>query len=115
MKRWRKKLKNSSGETLVELLASILIGSLSVGLLAAGIMVSVNINAKAGQMDESFYTALSAAEKREASDIYPKTEGTVSISENGKTIASLKISIYGGEGLYSYEADKSTGPGGGGS
>ncbi|WP_312279248.1 hypothetical protein [Oscillibacter sp.] len=57
-KRW------TSGETLVETLAAILIAALASILLLQMTVVSVRINEKARQMDEDYQTALSAVESQ---------------------------------------------------
>ncbi|WP_294856275.1 hypothetical protein [uncultured Oscillibacter sp.] len=56
--------RRTSGETLVETLAAILIAALASILLLQMTVVSVRINEKARQMDEDYRTALSAAESQ---------------------------------------------------
>lgn len=105
MKKWRKKLKSSRGETLVELLASILIASLSVILLTAGVAVSVNINKSADETDEKFYQELSLAEKQENGTHIGDMPVALQFSGNeGKKINPVKVYMYGGEHLRSYKA-----------
>ncbi|MCX4372101.1 MAG: hypothetical protein OSJ58_09780 [Dysosmobacter sp.] len=58
----REKLRNTQGETLVEVLASILICALSIALLFGAVMASVNINQTAQEADARYYEELSAAE-----------------------------------------------------
>ena len=98
MKRLRTKLRSSRGETLVEVLASILVAALSVGLLMAGIAVSVRINRRAEQADDAFYAALTAAEGRTAGT---SSGAFVTVAE-GEKQASLSVQVYGEEGLWSY-------------
>lgn len=98
MKRLRAKLKSQRGETLVELMASILISTLSVGLLLGAVAVSANLNRQAEKADETFYTALTAAESR-TGESHP---GTVTVAETGGSSVSLHIDVYGGDGLWSY-------------
>ena len=88
-----KKLRGSGGETLVEVLASILIGALSVALLFGSIMASANITRQAQNSDEDYYKNLSAAEARTA----PGENGTLTVNDS-----SLDITIYGGGGTWSY-------------
>lgn len=95
-----KKLHNSRGETLVEVLASILIASLSVALLFGCIMASSNMDREAGELDGDHYAALTAAEAQSG----PGTPGTVEL-ENPSSAEkkSLSVQIFGGPGLYSYK------------
>lgn len=102
MKRLQNKLADTRGETLVELLASILIATLSVGLLLGGVAVSAHLARQADQADAYFYQTLTAAETR----LEPVTEGvapapTVQVTENGSTI-KIPVQIYGDTGLYAY-------------
>lgn len=57
-----KKLKDNKGETLVELMAAILIASLSVALLFSCVMVATNINQKAKIRDKDFKTIVEILE-----------------------------------------------------
>lgn len=103
MKRLRAKLKSQQGETLVELLASILISTLSVGLLLGAVAVSANLNRQAETADKTFYDALTAAESRAT----PATVGVaeapkVTVTETGGSSVSLDVVVYGGDGLWSY-------------
>lgn len=117
MKHTLKKLKSSSGETLVELLASILIAVLSVSILFGGIMVSVRINEEADRADQEYYKGLSAAEEQKVLILPDGTEGTGEISVNittDFTTVSVEVGIYGGYGLYSYKRPEEAGGGAGG-
>lgn len=60
----KRKWKDSRGETLVEVLASILIGTLSAALLFSTVLASVNIGRTAKAADEVFGTSLKAAERQ---------------------------------------------------
>jgi Na+-transporting NADH:ubiquinone oxidoreductase subunit NqrC len=104
MKKIKAKLADSRGESLPEMLASILIGSLSVSLLVGGVMVSSNINQKAASADDKFYEALSIAEekKTDVSDADSVVEKKLVISENDQQKATIEINVYGGDTLYSY-------------
>lgn len=95
-----KKLHNSRGETLVEVLASILIASLSVALLFGCVMASSNMDRDAKKLDGEHYTALTAAEVQSGTG----TSGKVKIQNpNNSAEKDLDIKIYGGAGLYSYK------------
>lgn len=61
MKRCKAKLRSNQGETLVELLASVLIATLSVALLIGCVTASFQLGRQADQSD-SYQTALTAAE-----------------------------------------------------
>lgn len=95
-----KKLRDSRGETLVEVLASILIASLSVALLFGCVMASSNMDRGAKKLDKEHYEALTAAEAQSGTGI----SGTVklqNIKNSGK--GSLSVEIFGDAGLYSYK------------
>lgn len=95
-----KKLHNSRGETLVEVLASILIASLSVALLFGCVMASSNMDRDAKKLDKEHYEALTAAEAQSGTG----TSGTVKIQNpNNGMEKDLGINIYGASGLYSYK------------
>lgn len=109
MKRIQKKLCSQRGETLVELMVSILIATLSVGLLLGGVAVSVNINRQAQKADTYFYETLSLAESQKE----PLTDGiapkpTIDLEENAKTIR-IPVQVFGGTGLYTYALDTAGG------
>ena len=103
-----RKLHSNTGETLTEMMASIVIASLSVTLLFSGIMAVAEIDRKAKESDREYYEALWAAEARKS--ISGESEathmGTVTIT--GDSIAEKKMDIifYGGKGMYAYELSK---------
>lgn len=104
------KLRSQRGETLVEVLASILIASVSVAMLLGGVTVSVNLGRQADTADQYFYETLTAAESREV----PVSTGTsapeIIIREGGKT-TTIPVQVYGDAGLYSYALDITAGDG----
>lgn len=55
-------IHNDRGETLIEVLASIVIASLSVALMFGCIMVSAQMDKDARAMDEEYYLGLTAAD-----------------------------------------------------
>lgn len=61
-----KKLHGSRGETLIEVLASILIASLSVALMFGCVMVSTRMDERARDVDIQHYDGLSAADAQPA-------------------------------------------------
>lgn len=93
------KLRSQRGESLVEVLASVLIGVLAVGLLASAIAVSSQIDRSAEKKDESFYEELSAAEAQKA----PEAAGTVSVTPSGGSPVTYQVDYYGGDDIYSYK------------
>ena len=100
MKKLNLKLNNNKGETIVEVIASILICVISVTLLMSGVAVSAKINKNADENDENFYKELSFAETKQAP--LPIPSAKVLIKENFLT-TEVPINLYGGEGIYSYE------------
>jgi type II secretory pathway pseudopilin PulG len=104
MSKVKAKLSDSRGETLPELLASIMIGTLSVSLLVGGVAVSAQMNRKADAADEKFYNALSAAERKQEDEKLNASDNTyeVEISEGQKKVL-ININLFGGDGIYSYQ------------
>lgn len=106
MKNLTQKLHRQNGETLPEVLASILICTLSVALLFTGIMASVKINEQAAKSDEGFYDALSIAEQKTGT---PLEKNQIMVEEvkngaaTGKTVI-FNIEYYGSDKLKSYKA-----------
>lgn len=101
MKALKTKLRSQRGETLVEVLASILIASLSVALLLGGVAVSANLERQADQTDKYFYETLTAAESHTSAISTGVLAPNIEVKENGIPI-KIPIHVYGGEGLYSY-------------
>lgn len=97
MKRCKTKLRSNRGETLVELLASILVATLSVALLIGCVTASFQLGRQADQSDTYFYQTLTAAEDRQT----PLTDGIIQVTEGG-SLVSLPVQVYGDEGLYAY-------------
>ncbi len=103
----RQKLADARGETLVEVLASILIGALSVAMLFSAAMASGSMDRTAGEADEVFNTSLNAAEEQKA-----PTEGEVTVKYTpppGSTDPAppdppppVRVNFYGGPGALSY-------------
>lgn len=100
------KLKSSSGETIVEVLASVLISSLAIFLLFSTIMASVRIDRTAQESDEKYYGELSAAEAGEA--VEPPEVCMVTIEGyNGNKYSVQAISYGDKDGLHSYRLGES--------
>lgn len=100
-----RKLKDSRGETLVELLAAILIAALSVALLFTCCMASAEMGRNTREADKKYYEALSAAEEQEAAPFL--TGVTVEVTETGGGKNTIMVSLYGGEEMYSYKKEGS--------
>lgn len=103
MNKIKRKLHSQKGETLVELMAAILIATLSIGLLIGGISVSVGIDRQGKNADKKFYNALTEAESQKN----PINNGVAStfsikVTEGIFEKANIPIQIYGDRGLYSY-------------
>lgn len=96
-----RKLKDNRGETLVEMLASILIAALAVALLFTCCMASVQMGGQARAADKRYYENLSAAEARTE----VKEAGKVKVEGNSNSV-EVEIQLYGGEGTYSYQWKK---------
>lgn len=135
----REKLRDSRGETLVEVLASVLICALSVTLLFGAVMASSNIDLKAQEADGEYYDALTKAERQrkggDETDEHPLSGAVVTVTSkegapDGPPLNSVEIkagdedsglSFYGSERLLSYAVDRPAkeelppvpGPGGG--
>ena len=99
MKKLYLKLNNNKGETLVEVIVSILICVVSICLLMSGVAVSAKINQNVDIIDENFYKILSLAETKQVP--LPITPANALIKENFIT-TEVPINLYGGEGMYSY-------------
>lgn len=103
MKALRKKLHNSKGETLVEVLVSILICTLSVALLFSSIMASARINKQAETSDSGFFQVLNAAEEKSGEPF--QSDKSMIVTEEGKTL-ELKpfiVNYYGNDTIHSYK------------
>jgi len=99
-----KKLSQDRGETLVEVLAAVLVASLSIALLFGGVMASSSIDRSARTSDETFYADLSAAERQEDSE---SKETMIVAVTNGSAKAKLNVDVYG-EAVRSYAKEDGT-------
>jgi len=111
----KRKLKSDRGETLIELLASILIASLSVALVFGSIMASTQMDHQAQELDESYYATLSKAEKQAAGDQYEGgqpagasviiADTTIIADPTAAPSAPAAVIFYGGKSAFSYALD----------
>lgn len=108
MRKFMKKLHSAHGETLVEVLAAVLICSLAVLLLVSYATAAARIDKNTEKGDEAYYTALNAAEAHagvtaEGSEVpAAPVEGTVSVSDGTMAAPPVSVLYYGGDGVYSY-------------
>lgn len=94
-----RKLKNNRGETVIEVLASVLIAALSVALLFGAIAASVSMDRSAQKTDTDFYKGLNNAQTQTTS----VDTGTVTVSRAGSiNDAKIDVNFYGGGGALSY-------------
>ena len=106
----REKWRDEGGETLVEVMASVLIMALSVLLLFSAAVASVRINKSAKDMDKEFYDALYKAEARSEKvpeSIFPSVSSEVTVKQTSPGPAAsppkkVEVDFYGGEGALSY-------------
>ena len=105
-------LHNEKGETLIEVLASILIAALSVALLFTCVMASSEMGKTAQKNDEAHYDALTEADAQVTPDpsdpVSTVPVGTVMITRTDSspevTASPVpSIEIYGDEGMFSYK------------
>lgn len=96
-----RKLKDSRGETVVEVLASVLIAALSVALLFSAVMASSSMDRSAQKTDAEFYAGLNNAQTHNGT---PVTGKKVTVNGNGKD-KEIPVSFYGGGGVLSYAPD----------
>lgn len=113
----REKLKDSRGETLVEVLASVLVCALSITLLMGAVSASANIDLQAQEADKAYYEALTKAERQDEK-LMTLSVVVASANSGPKTEPPLICASYGSERLLSYAidppAEEAPGTGGGG-
>lgn len=107
-----KKLRSSRGETLVEVLASVLVCALSITLLLGAVAASTSIDLRAQESDGEYYAALSKAERQGAGDTAPLPAGTAlsvevtdaadSAPGGSSPSQTITCTFYGTERLLSY-------------
>lgn len=101
----REKWRDERGETLVEVIASILIMTLSVLMLFSAVMVSARINKSARELDKAFYSVLNGAERQGGSDGAAVAASTVKVEQVSPApggSGDVPVNFYGGEGVLSY-------------
>ncbi len=99
----RQKLRTSQGETLVEVLTSILICFLSVLLLFGAVGAAGNINLAAQTADGQYYDDLSGAERQSGTDACsPPPTVKITVTNGSEAIELDGLTFYGTERLLSY-------------
>lgn len=109
MNRLCSKLTSQRGETLAEVLCTLLVVTLASVALATMLSVASRLNASAVERDTAFYADSAAAEERTS----PAIPGEVALSGPGIS-ATIPVSWYGAEGLWSYAGDFDSSEEGGG-
>ena len=103
MKRLIAKLKDPRGESLLELLVSILIGSMSIVLLTTMIVTAVRIDKSADLAEKLYYESLTSAEGMQGTSVNSqvKIEGL----KNGTDLGSVTVNVecFGRDGIFSYK------------
>lgn len=97
----KKKLKEVRGETLIEVLAAILVGALSISMLFGAVMASGTMDKATREKDKTFYESLDKAEARTANPSLDGLKVTVKNTDSGPE-ANVSVTFYGGEGALSY-------------
>lgn len=72
------KLKNNRGETLIEVIAAILIATLSAALLFSFVIVSTKMDLDVKGVDENHYEAITAANTHDINNLLTPTGTTQS-------------------------------------
>lgn len=115
----REKLKSSRGETLVEVLASVLVCALSIALLAGAVSASVRIDLQAREADSEYYEVLSRAEAQNFDDRMDALFGknvrngvSISVVNDGADPNRKPINVYfyGSDRLLSYAPEPGGAP-----
>ncbi len=101
MKKIARKLRSRRGETLTEMLVSIVILGLSIAMMATMIITSTKITERSTAKDREYQDQLSAAEAQETSS----ATGNVTIEDSlGVKKVDIQVDIFGEEGeLKSYK------------
>ena len=106
MKRLTQKLRSRRGETLTEMLVSIVILGLSIAMMVTMIITSTHLAEQSTEKDKDYRDQLSAAEKQEGEG----KSGTVKITTtDDSTGVSIEVKVFGEDAdgsLKSYKVTK---------
>lgn len=94
----REKLRTSRGETLVEVLASVLVCSLSIMLLLGAVTASTNIDLQVQAADGEYYTALTKAERQSKAKSSPVGESGEGESDISAASGGAKVTVTSEDG-----------------
>lgn len=96
-----RKLRSRRGETLTEMLVSIVILGLSIAMMVTMIITSTHIAEQSTKKDKDYRDQLSAAEKQET----PLTTGSTVEIKGGSDSVSISVEIFGkdADSLKSYK------------
>ena len=118
MRTLTRKLHDARGETLIEVLAAVLICSLAVLLLLSYAAAATRIDKSTQDNDAAYYAALNAAEahtgvtaetRADPSDppiLGSPAPGRVTVSATYPEVNSVPVDVeyFGGDGVFSYAA-----------
>lgn len=99
----KRKWRDNSGETLIEVLASILIGVLSVALLFCTVMASGSIDRTAKAAEKKFGENLLKAEVQAEAVTVTGNNVKIKNTEAGGSETSVPARFYGGEEAWSFD------------
>lgn len=103
----REKLQSARGETLVEVLAAILICALSVALLFGAVMASARMDRMAQEAGARYYQDLTRAERqRGAPDLFTPPEGGAPAVTVESSAAPAPVTLGQGDGLRFYGTER---------
>ena len=97
MRKIKDKIDSQSGETLVEVLVSLLISTIAIGLLFTSIMTAAHINQANKEADAKFYKELQIAETLISQEGYESEEIQIHIIFQTVDDKTLDVTRYGGE------------------
>ena len=101
------KLQDTHGETIIEVLAAVLIGALSVAMLFGAVMVSSHMDRTAEETEKAFVRSLNDAEGRILADGSAAAGAKVTVESAGRAGKEVSVIFYGGEGAISYALNTS--------
>lgn len=99
----RRKLRSKRGETLIEVLASVLVASLSIALLFSAVMAAGRINQSARDADEAFYTSLQNAQTYGGTPLPASTSKKVTLKNEAGDKKEIEVTFYGENGDGGYD------------
>ena len=104
MKQLAKRLKNKSGETLVESLAAILIFTFASIAMLSMISTAMNINKTVKDADDAYFQSMQIVEKADLADGSTADSTDVEFYINTIKKDSVTVNVYGGGegGVYAY-------------